>query len=160
MVNPLPPLPTVETFLSDLLGRQVAVSTERSFEPGPSTPVSVAAFKTSEGELTAICIFDLNMANFAGASFSMIPAGMAKNHVKSKQVPENIQENLDEIFNISARLFDSPDIPEVHFSGAYPLKTSLPAELVNGFKKTRKRIDMKVEIKGYGAGRMSLLRAA
>ncbi|MBH25943.1 MAG: hypothetical protein CMH57_16165 [Myxococcales bacterium] len=155
----LPPIPSVQKFLADLLCRNVDVEEGVSVEPTPRSPVAVATYTSPDGSVGAMCVFDLELANFAGASLSLIPVGLAKDSVRSREVPPSIEENLLEICNIGARLFDHPKHPSVRFQQAFLPQGELPEDVSVGLKSPE-RIDLKVDIKGYGAGRMSLLRPA
>lgn len=159
MDQTLPKISTVKSFLEDLLGKKVDVSKGNPLNPGPSAPVSIATYKDPEGAVVAACVVDLPLANYSGACLALLPPGVAKDNVRGRELPEFVFECLAEIYNIGARLFDDPDSPDVKLEQAYELQSALPEELKDAFRRPGARLDLNVDIQGYGAGQMSLLRA-
>ncbi|MEL6181259.1 MAG: hypothetical protein AAFS10_20040 [Myxococcota bacterium] len=156
----LPPMTSVQKFLADLLCRNVEIEEGKAVKPEPRKPVAVATYADTDGTVKAMCVFDLELANFAGASLSLIPVGLAKDSVRGREVPPSIEENLLEICNIGARLFDHPKHTSVRFQQAYLPQGELPDDVSASLQENGERVNFKVEIKGYGTGSMSLLRTA
>jgi hypothetical protein len=92
-----------------------------------------------------------------GAALSLIPSGVAAEAIADGQVTDTVAENLHEVLNVMARLFSAADGSGVHLSRVHGPDEPLPAELVTRLTKPKARIDICVDIAGYGKGNLTLL---
>lgn len=104
-----------------------------------------------------VCVeADLAFAAFAGSAFSMIPADAARDCIKEKDLGEFVQDNFGEVLNILSRLFSHQDMTRVTLTG----KVFPPAKLDEGLQKawaaSTAKLDLEVEIDGYGKGYLAL----
>lgn len=90
------------SFFTGLFGLKVTA------EVDPSVDVdavgALATYVNDEGEVKGRILCDLQGAAILGAALTQIPMGRVEDAVKEGSLPENLQENLSEVFNISVNL--------------------------------------------------------
>lgn len=147
---------------AQLLGSALRKPTKlTAIKPPPAADLAIAGlFVDGQNKVVGALMADLPMACYAGAAFSLIPADAARDSIKAKELDEFMRENFSEVLNICSSLFNLERTHRVRLSATnYP--PSAPAgELAALAAKPAKRMDVDVEIEGYGRGRMSLLLAA
>lgn len=108
-----PTIEEVSGFMQDLLGLEVAPAT--GCEEGH---YSVATYKNESGETVAYIKCDLGTGCRLGAALTQVPPPRAEEAIGESQIPGNLAENLDEIFNISVNLIAIPENERLKFAGA------------------------------------------
>lgn len=138
----------ISKFLTSLLGRNVGVQESDT----PVQKSTMAWFSDDEGNKAA-CVCDMPLSIYLGASLSLIHPGYAKDCVKDKDLPDNILENLGEVYNIAAGLFE----PHIPFHQMHVMPSSIPGE-VDSFVQggAEEQLNLLVKIEGYGSGYLSL----
>ena len=90
------------SFLTNLYGLKVTAK-----EDSEVTDFSFGALGTyvnDDDEVKGKILCDLQGAAILGAALTQIPMGRVDDAVKSGSLPENLQDNLSEVFNISVNL--------------------------------------------------------
>ena len=137
-----------------ILRREVKVSVVKQ---GPETNLLIAGhYVNGSKQLVGGCFSDRALATHAGAAFSLIPADAARDLLKEKEIDENTKENFAEVLNICTRMFDGGSDLRITLSATEfpPAARSATSEAM--LKKPLKRVDLDVEIAGYGKGRLVL----
>jgi hypothetical protein len=101
------------------------------------------------------CNLELSVA--LGASIALIPARMAAICVEEGRLTDYMAENLHEVLNILATLFNPPGAPHVRLDTAHVPGTLPPAGVSAQLSACGYRENLKVEVAGYGGGQLSLL---
>ena len=70
---------------------------------------SVAEYVNDAGEAVGFMAFDLAGGCRVGAALTQVPAGRVDEAVSEGTIPENLAENVDEIFNIAVNLIAPED---------------------------------------------------
>jgi hypothetical protein len=67
-------------------------------------------------------------------------------------------DNLREVINVAASVFNQPDAPHIRLETIYmtPAQPPLPEKVVQMLLKPRRRLDLDVTVAGYGGGKMAL----
>lgn len=147
----LPTEATVRDLLSMMVGKDVAVR----FDPNPALDAAavaaVARYVDDEGTTLALGACDLQAANSLGAALALIPKGRVLEAVKAKQVPKDFADNLHEVFNVGANLFNAPDRTHVRLAEV-ATTGDLPADLVQKVATSSTRLDLRIDVPGYGPG--------
>lgn len=156
---PVPRPDAVQEILGDLLGRTVKVTPAEPLVLERDTPAVVADYHSDAGPLAVVCITDLRLSNMLGAALTMVPASTVEDAVKKWQIEETNLENLAEVVNIMARLFNSDDTPHLRWKAVNKLPGSLESTLSELVKSPLGRRDYEVEIDEYGTGRMAIAAA-
>jgi hypothetical protein len=116
----------------------------------------IAVFVADDGKPVALCACDMALAAYASAALSMLPAGVAKDAVKSKELTDVMQANLREIMNIASRLLLTDASPHLKLAQVYTAK-ALPADAAAIVGGAKGRIDFEVGIAKYGNGILSVM---
>lgn len=156
LVHALPDAGQVARMLSDLVGRSVTCKAGKPVAPAPRQPVAAARFVGADGRPVAALLLDLPMAASAGAALVMLPPVVAADAVKAGALGPNIAENLLEVLNVCAGLFNSPTTPRVRFADVVTGE-KLPDAVAALAKPGAARLDLEVAIPGYSGGRLSAL---
>ena len=160
---------SVGNLLSGLLARTVKVqkSTTPSTPRAPASPApaakasqAVAVYTDDQGSVAALCVCDMSLASHAGAALSLIPAGVAAEAARTGVMPASIAENLYEVANVAASLFNADGGPHLKLREVVTTAQALPAGLSEMAARASERIDLEVNITGYGQGQMSVLLTA
>lgn len=156
----LPTEAAVRDLLSMMVGKDVTV--KYSSMPLVDAPAlgAIARYDDDEGVLRALACCDLLVANALGAALALVPKGRVLEAVKSRSVPGDFAENLHEVFNVGANFFNAPDRPHVRLTKMHTPPGDLPAELVTSLATTPARLDLKVDVPGYGSGTMTVVAVA
>lgn len=148
----------VEKMFSAILRREVSVSI---LKPVAENELLIAGhYVNGQKTLIGACFSDKAFAVYSGAAFSLIPADVARDALKTDPIDEIVQENFAEVLNICSRLFDGGSDLRVALSGM-EFPPAPRSDLSKGLLgKPAKRVDYQLDIAGYGKGRMAVVLAA
>ncbi|MBX9245146.1 hypothetical protein ICW40_10045 [Actinotalea ferrariae] len=156
--SPLPAALEVRELLEGLLGRDVAADVGTApadtRAPGGAT---VAAYVDDQLGLRAIVLMDLALTAHSGAAIALMPRTAADDVVANGLLTPVLYDNASEILNIMASLFNKEDAPHVRLYEAYPPRETLPNDIQTWLLAYVPRLDMQLEITGYGRGTLSVL---
>lgn len=152
----LPIQETVRDLVGDLLGRPAMVL--KQAEPLADAAVAVVATYVNEADKVAtVALCNLGFANGVGAALSLVPIPIAREATAAGEVPDNLLENVQEVLNVMARLFNTATAPHVRLQGVHRGTGDLPASAAALLASPRSRKDFAVDVEGYGPGRVALL---
>ncbi len=159
MTRPRVPNPKpVRDLLADLLGRSVDLTVSNPYAPMVGEPSTLAVFVDDATVVRAVMVADLAFSAYAGAAIGLVPLPGAESAIEDRQLPQAMQENLSEVLNICASLLNAEGLPHVRLYQVYAPGGAAPApELVACAQTLGGRLDLRVEIGGYGAGRFSVV---
>ena len=153
----LPAAKDVRDMLSGLVGKEVAVSPGAPVTPEPNRPVTVAIYTAPDMSVNALCIMDLGASAYTAAALALLPAGGAQDAVEEdKELSPLLLEALHEVVNVLSALFNTPGAPHSKLHKLYAPGDDLPGDIV-GMLAAFNRLDLVVEIQGYGKGSLSLV---
>lgn len=150
---PLPDGTMVKT-LFGMLFDGLAVKAGPKLDPAATAYFSV--FVADDGAPVALCACDMPFAANASAALSMLPPGIAKEAVKSKELTDMMLANLGEIFNIATRLLLTDTSPHLKLAHVVPAKP-LPADAAGIVAGAKGRVEFEVEFAKYGKGLLSVM---
>jgi len=153
----LPQAEIVGQLLGALLGDGVTAKNASPLDLRAAASAWIGVYAADDGTLQLLIVSDLSLAANAGAALSMIPAGVAKDSVRSGTLPENIKDNFGEILNILGGSFNAPGRPHVIFQKLYPSGPNLPPPVAAVLAQPGERLDLEIAIAGYGSGKATLL---
>jgi hypothetical protein len=160
MSHALPVPKAVKDLFDDLLGRPVSVS--------PGDPlgaddlkrgVLVALYVDSTLTLRAVLGMDLPLATYAGAALGLLPAGGAQDYVADRELPPNLAENAIEICNVCNSLINREGAPHLKLYKTFLPGEAPPNDAGSFLLALGRRLDLTVDIGGYGGGRFALALA-
>ena len=149
----LPTVQVVERILSALLRRTVHATPSKAAKPPAVTATGV--YRSGEAPAVAACTADLAFAHFSSAAFMLIPADVAKENIKDGTVDETLKDSFGEVLNVLSRLFSETDGSRISLAS----KTFAPAPSAAAdgpLLASKNRLDLNVEIEGYGSGLLCL----
>lgn len=156
--TPLPAAKDVRELFEGLLGRDVQVTTGGGMvDPNEEFGAAVGVYVDNLLRLTALVIFDLDLAARVGAAIGLVPSRGAEEAINAGALPDNLLENASEVLNITASLFNAEGAPHVKLDVVYAPGEAVPADVAQWILAYVRRTDLDMEIAGYGPGRFSLL---
>jgi hypothetical protein len=151
----LPDARAVADLLGGLLGRDARVKPTAALDLYSEKPLAVGRYANDQGVLAAVCICDLRLACSAGASLTLVPAGVAASSARELKLPANLEENFREVLNIFAQLLNEGGQQHVSLQRLELVKPPLPDDTV--LLVRRRRVDYEVTVEGYGPGNLSFV---
>lgn len=100
----------------------------------------------------AACMADLNFAAYSGAAFSMIPPDAAKDCIKANELDEMMQDNFGEVLNVFSRLFGEQDNKRILLQNKVFPPNPLPDHASQSLSAGNQKLDLELDIDGYGKG--------
>lgn len=154
MTDQLPAPKQVRDLLSDLLGRDVTVAP--ADPPGGKVPPT-AVFVHDDLSLAGVIGFQLPLAAHVAAAVGLIPPGGAAACIEDGELSAVFGENLAEVCNVLTTLFNSNGGPHVKLHALHRDGEDVPADIVGHLQAIGNRLDLTVEVAGYGNGTFSLV---
>lgn len=150
----LPDGVAVGKLISSLVGKPV------SHKPAPAMKKlppggAVGVFVNEARQPVALVIADLAVAAASGAALAMIPAGAAQDAVKAGALPANMADNFREVINVMSTLLTGHAGKGVRLTDFDVGKLPEPAGAL--FAAPAGRLDLELEVQGYGKGALSVL---
>jgi hypothetical protein len=154
----LPAAKDVRDMLAGLVGRNVTVSPGAPVTPAPDRPVAVAVYVAPDMSVNALCLMDLGAAAYTGGALALLPPGGCQDAVEEDgELSGMLVEALHEVVNVLSALFNTPGAPHSKLHRLYAPGEEVAADL-QGMLAAFNRIDLVVEVQGYGKGALSLVR--
>jgi hypothetical protein len=153
----LPAPKDVRDMLTGLVGKPVAVNPGGPVTPTPDKPVSVAVYIDPQMAINALCVMDLGASAYTGAALALLPPGGAQDAVEEDgELTSLLVEALHEVVNVLSALFNTPGAPHSKLHKLYAPGDDLPGD-IQGMLANFNRIDLAIEVPGYGKGAISLV---
>jgi hypothetical protein len=155
----VPAAKDVKDMLTGLVGKPVAVSPGAPVTPTPGSPVAVAVYVDPGMAINALCVMDLGAAAYTGGALALLPPGGCQDAVEEDKELTSMQvEALHEVVNVLSALLNTPGAPHSKLHKLYAPGEDLPGD-VAGLLATFNRIDLALEVPGYGKGGLSFVLA-
>jgi hypothetical protein len=153
----LPAPKDVRDMLTGLVGKPVAVNPGGPVTPTPDKPVSVAVYVDPQMAINALCVMDLGASAYTGAALALLPPGGAQDAVEEDgELTSLLVAALHEVVNVLSALFNTPGAPHSKLHKLYAPGDDLPGD-IQGMLANFNRIDLAIEVPGYGKGAISLV---
>ena len=146
----------VRTLLEELFGRPVLVEPGAPWSPA-GREATVALYVDDRREVRAVGVYDLRLSAYAGAAIGLLPATAAEAAAADGRLDQVTRANLDEVLAVCGSLFDGAGGPPVRLDQVIGPGEEVPPAVQALTAVLDSRLDLRVEITGYGRGRMSLL---
>lgn len=149
----LPTPDAVAEMFNLLVGRPVTPKKGKPQFIRPGAKLTVAAFKGVDSEdVVGAAVFDMALSVYGSAALSMIPVTAVSGAVSSGALPDNIAENLGEVYNVACQLLATGEGEFSRLADHYTVASKVPADLSKAIKGTKEKIHVGIEIQGYGSG--------
>jgi hypothetical protein len=153
----LPDAKAVKDMLSGLVGKPVGVAPGAPVTPTDRDPVSVAVYVSPTMAVNALCVMDLPLAAWTGGALALLPPGGVQDVVEEDgELTGMLTEALHEVVNVLSALFNVPGAPHSKLHASYAPGDDLPGDIA-GMLVAFNRLDLAVDVPGYGKGRLSLV---
>ena len=153
----LPASKDVREMLEGLVGRPVTVSPGAPVTPSADKPVSVAVYVDPNMAINALCLMDLGASAYTAGALALLPAGGCQDAVEEDgELTSLLVEALHEVVNGLSALLNVPGAPHSKLHKLYAPGDDLPGDIV-GMLAAFNRLDLVVEVQGYGTGGLSLV---
>jgi len=152
----LPAPKDVRDMLAGLVGRNVTVSPGAPVTPTPDRPVAVAVYVAPDMSVNALCLLDLGAAAYTAGGLALLPPGGCQDSVEERELSALQLEALHEVVNVLSALYNVAGAPHSRLHKLYAPGEEVPGDLA-GMLAGYNRIDLDVEIQGYGKGSLSLV---
>lgn len=153
----LPAAKDVRDLLAGLVGRNVTVSPGAPVTPAPDRPVSVAVYVAPDMSVNALCLMDLAASAYTGGALALLPPGGCQDAVEEDgELTTMLVEALHEVVNVLSALLNTPGAPHSRLYRLYAPGEEVAADLA-GMLAGLNRIDLVVDVHGYGKGALSLV---
>ncbi len=157
-VTPLPTAQAVRELVEGLLGRAVEAHSARLGVDLKKNRENLAGtYLTDDGHVVALILVDLAAAAHLGAALGLAPRSAADAAVKSGILPVQLGENIAEVLNVAASLFNAEGAPHLRLAAVYGGDIPAPADVATWSKVAAPRIDLELDINGYGTGIWSIV---
>jgi hypothetical protein len=152
----LPAPKDVRDMLAGLVGRNVTVSPGAPVTPAPDRPVAVAVYVAPDMSVNALCLLDLGAAAYTAGGLALLPPGGCQDSVEEGELSALQLEALHEVVNVLSALYNVAGAPHSRLHRLYAPGEEVAGDLA-GMLAGYNRIDLDVEIQGYGKGSLSLV---
>ncbi len=152
----LPTAKDVRDLLESLFGKDVTVA--------PGAPVSlngkaaVAVYVDPTMATTALCVLDIRLAAWFAGALALLPKGGLEDAVEDGELSAMHLEAVYEVVNIAASMFNGEGVNHSKLYKLYAPGESLPSDIA-GLAAAFNRIDLVVDVEGYGKGDLSIVLA-
>ena len=153
----LPAAKDVRDMISGLVGKEVSVSPGAPVTPEPNRPVTIAIYTAPDMSVNALCLMDLGASAYTAAALALLPPGGAQDAVEEdKELSPMLLEALHEVVNVLSALFNTPGAPHSKLNKLVPDGDEVPGDIA-GMLAGFNRLDLAIEVPGYGKGALSLV---
>lgn len=153
---PVPRGPEVGELLQTLTGQPVEVGTAAPVLPGRD-PALVAVYVTDDLVVGAVLACDLSLAAAAGAALATLPPGVAEQAVASGALAGDLSDNAHEVLNVLVSIFNVSGAPALRLRRVHAVGEQLPDDVRPVLGYVLRRVDLQVDLDGYGGGRLSVV---
>lgn len=152
---PVPHPKQVRDLFLGVTGKDVEVGPVNPVVPGRD-PATIAVYVNDRMATGAVIACDLPLAAYAGAALGLVPLPRAEEAIESGLLPDDLAENFYEVVNILASVFnDNPQAPHLKLYKVHAVGERLPTDVASCLGYVVRRLDLRVDVAGYGAGRLS-----
>jgi hypothetical protein len=154
----LPTAADVRGLLDGLFDRAVAVHEEpEPVLPGRGVHV-VGSYLDDTGTVRALVLCDLVLGCVLGAALALVPMPRVQEALDAQAVPADLADNTQEVLNVAASLFNSA-AAHLTLTAVQVAPEPVTPEVVDFLRAAPHRVDLTVEVPGYGTGVLVLLLA-
>ena len=155
--TPLPPPKAVKDLFTDLVGKEVGVGTGKPVLVTPVSDTYIGVFTTDRMQTGAIIVMDLALAGYLGGALGLLPAKSIQDAVDRRMLPQLAVDNIGEVYNIAASIFNVPGARHVRMYQVIGPEEPAPLDVLALANALGRRMDLDVEVPGYGTGRLSVV---
>lgn len=154
----LPSAKEVRDLLTDLLGKEVEIGPAAPLAPSNRRPASIAVYVDDLLRVSALIALDLSLSAHLSAGIGLVPPKTADAAVEEGTLPEVLRENLHEVLNIGASLYNSvPGADHLRLHAVHHAGDRIPTDVLVMALTLGRRTDLRVGVPLYGEGVLSVV---
>jgi hypothetical protein len=157
MSRELPVPKDVRDLVEDLLGRTVNVSPADPIRQADVPNTMVALYLDNGLRLSAVVGMDFKLTVYTAAAIGLIPPGGAEAAIEDRDISPMLGENVAEVCNIVGSLLNQEGEPHIKLHQTYLPGQSPPTDATAHLVAIGRRLDLQVDIGGYGSGKLSMI---
>lgn len=152
---PLPSTRMVAGLLSGIVGRVVTAGKAAPFDLRSKTPRIYGTYRDPSTQMPCLAVCDMSFCAYMGGAMLVFPLSTIKDVIRTGTLEEGMLDCVREILNICARIFNN----HWHqvFQDLYTSPAQLPQDAAALLKSAEGRMDMEIEVAGYGIGQITIL---
>ena len=155
----LPDPKQVKDLFEGLLGRDVTL-TEGVPVPLDSRPrPTTAVYVDDRNGLSAVALMDFSLTAYSGAALALLPKGGAEDAIDEKDLPLTLLENAAELLNVLAAPIGDASGVHQRLHQTFGPDQLPPSDVTAWSARLGSRLDLRLDIKGYGSGNLSVVNA-
>jgi hypothetical protein len=159
-VDVLPGRRHVRNLLEDLLGRDVSVGPGDPLTAADLPTATIAMYDDSSERLYGVLGMQLCLAAHVGAALGLLPAAVAADCIDERKLFPDLAENVFGLCNVLIGLLNTAGAPSVKLSQVVYPGMPLPDDARAHLLAPGRRLDVTIDVAGYGDGKLSLSLAA
>ncbi len=156
-VYTLPNATAITKTVAMLFGDDAKVTPGKPLDTKAGSGNLIAIYVDDAEKPVAAVLCDIPFAANAGCALSMLPAGAAKDAIKTKKLEQTMLDNLYEVMNILTPLLYNEHTPHLKLAALHPDLGKLPADARTALGAMKGHVDFIISVPRYGAGGLSLL---
>lgn len=156
---PVPRPEAVQDVLHAMVGADVKVVIEKQPEIDDDAPAILAEFVSDEETVGALCLVDHRAAISLGSALVGVAPEAAQEAIEGYKLDDEAIENVREVVNVLAQLFNSDFTPHVRFRDLHRQPGKLPDGAHALRRKPMAARHYKVSVDKYSAGLVSIMLA-
>jgi len=156
--TPVPSAFEVRELFEGLLGRAVEWTAD-SHRVDPINGATVGTYIDDVGQVRAVVALDVPLTAWAGSAIALLPHNGAESTVKSGLVTSAQFDNVSEILNVAASMFNQQGCSHLRLETVYAPRETLPPEVAQYVLAPAGRLDGVLAIQGYNGGSVSVVVA-
>jgi len=153
----LPPPKEIRDLLTELLDREIALSPSAPLAATANNPCTIGVYVDDLLQVTALIGFDLALSAHAAAAIGLVPSKTAQDEIDAGILGDTLRENVYEVLNIAASLFNVADATHVRLYDVHHAGVAVPPDVLARSLTLGRREDLAVDVAGYGTGRLSVV---
>lgn len=148
----------VEETIAGLLGREITCRKAPRLVIAPSTTGVLGQLGHEDGAVFLYVYVDIPLACGMGGALSLISKSEVTASIQAGKPSEGLMENIEEVFNVCRTLFRTQEMHNARLVRLDILPAAdLPKDIYKKLLKPVDRLDMEIQIDGYGGGKLSVL---
>jgi hypothetical protein len=157
MARELPVTKEVRDLLEELLGRTVNVEPADPIRQADLANTTISVYRDNDASIGAIVGMDFKLTVYAAAAIGLVPPGGAEACIEDREISAMLAENAIEVCNILTSLLHQAHQPHLKLDQTYLPGQSPSTDATAHSVAIGRRLDLTVEIAGYGSGKLSIV---
>jgi hypothetical protein len=154
---PCPRPGALEEVLHAMVGAEVKVALDKKATIDDDAPAILAEFVSDSEDVGVLCVVDHAAALSLGGALVGVAPEAAQQAIEGYKLDDEAIENVREVVNVMAQLFNTDCTPHVRFKELHRQPGKLPEPAHDLLRKPRATRHYRVSVDKYSAGLVTFL---